>query len=87
MKNLTLQGRYGLKYPCTYNKNGKYYFIDTREASYVTVHYDGKTSKTILGIDPEGLYIISVGAHFNEGIIEKIMPTENGYNIYIKEEI
>lgn len=86
MKNLTLQGRYGLKYPCTYNKNGKYYFIDTREASYVNVHYD-YDGKTILGIDPEGLYIISVGAHFNEGIIEKIMHTEDGYNIYIKEEI
>lgn len=86
MKNLTLQGRYGLKYPCTYNKNGKYYFIDTREASYVNVHYD-YDDKTILGIDPEGLYIISVGAHFNEGIVEKIMHTEYGYNIYIKEEI
>lgn len=84
MKNMTLQGRYGLKYPCTYNKKNGYYFIDTREASYINVHYD-KDNKTILGIDPEGLYIISVGAYLNDSIIEKIEPTKYGYNIYVKE--
>ena len=84
MRNFTLQGRWGLKYPCIYNKKKGYYFIDTREAAYVNIQYDND-NKTILGIDPEGLYVISVGVHFNDGLIEKIEPTEGGYNIYVNE--
>lgn len=83
MKRIILEGRYGLKYPCTYNKKEHCYFIDTTQANYVSVHYDD--NKNLVAIDPEGLYLISVGVNFNNDIIERIESTKNGYNIYLKK--
>ena len=82
MERIFLYGRYGLNYPCTYNKKGNYYFIDTSQANYISVHYDDNNN--LVAIDPEGLYIISVGVHFNEKLIKKIEPTTGGYNIYLE---
>lgn len=84
MKDFILEGRYGLKYPCTYHKENdvEYYFLDTSSANYVSLHND---KDKLIGIDPEGLYIIGIGDSFAGSTVYHIEPADMGYNIYIKQ--
>ena len=83
MQLYKLKGRDGVSYPCTHFEEEGYYFLDTSKAYYVTHHKD--EDGNLVGIDPEGLYVISIGHTFidTNKKITKIEPTENGYNIHV----
>ena len=82
MQLYKLNGRDGVSYPCTYFEEQGYYFLDTSKAYYVSQHKDEHGN--LVGIDPEGLYVISAGFTFVDKKITKIEPVENGYNLYVE---
>ena len=59
MKKIELKTRYGDILPLTRIDGDDYYTLNVKNVAYVSAHYD---NDELIGIDPEGLHIISVGS-------------------------
>lgn len=84
MKNFKLKTRYNDIISFTWIEEEKCYLMDTSSVHYVSVHTFDEEQE-IYGVDPEGLYVISVGSllHDTGKKITRITSTEKGYKIYV----
>lgn len=70
--NFKEQTRYGTYVYFTYVENEHYWDIDCHECYYASLHYDPNDNQQIVGVDPEGFYIIGIGSEIEGTIITRI---------------